>query len=262
MGVIGAAIATVIGQLAAGTAAYLLNRKYNRELKLRSRDLRFDAKIVKDIFAIALPSIVMNSISSFTNYFMNRMLIAYNTFAPNIYGIYMKLLSFVSLPMRGLGGGCVSIIAYNFGANKKARLKQTIRLCIVFCTLISIFGFMLFQAFPRSFLLWFNATQDMLGMGIPAMRIMSLSLLVAGFSIAIASVFQGLLKTKFSMWSSAVRQLVALLPLAYLFSQIQRADLIWWAYPLSDVISLIMCLFFLRHLMKNIVNPIQEAMES
>lgn len=259
LGVAGAAIATVFSQICTGAFAFFLNKHFNKEVKLHISDLKPDFKIIREIFIIALPTIIMNSISSFTNYFMNKMLIAYDTFAPNIYGIYNKLLTFVSLPMRGLGGGCVPIIAYNYGAKKKARLNETIKLCIIYCTLLSVIGFSLFQILPEQCLIWFEATESMLEIGVSAIRIMSISLLVAGFSVAIASVFQGLLKTHLSMWASAVRQLVALLPIAYLFSGIGRADLIWWAYPLSDVISLIMCLFFLRYLIKKIITPMEDS---
>ncbi len=260
MGVAGAAVATVTGQICAAVLAIALNQKRNKELSLRVADIRPDWQVIKPILIIGIPSILMASVGSIMTFIMNKILIVFSSTAVAVFGVYFKLQSFFFMPVFGLNNGMVPIIAYNYGANKKDRMLHTIRLSSIFAAAIMLVGTGIFWIFPRELLFFFDASTDMLNIGIPALRVISLSFIFAGFSIIFASICQALGYSIYSLYISVVRQLVVLLPIAYLLSQIGTLESVWWAFPISEIVALILSIFFLRHTLRKLhwkQNPTQ-----
>lgn len=247
MGVAGAAVATVIGQICAAALAMILNHKRNKELSLRFADIRPDWQVIKPILIIGVPSILMSSVGSIMTFIMNKILIVFSSTAVAVFGVYFKLQSFFFMPVFGLNNGMVPIIAYNYGANKKDRMLHTIRLSCIFAAAIMLVGTAIFWIFPKELLLFFDASTDMLGIGIPALRIIALSFIFAGFSIIFTSICQALGYSIYSLYISVIRQLVVLLPIAYLLSRIGTLDSVWWAFPISEIVALILATLFLKH---------------
>ena len=219
MGVTGAAIATIIGQLLGAGVGLYFNLAKNKELDLSIRNFRPDWGIIKDIYSVGIPSILMQTIGSFLTYFMNNLLIAFTPTAVSVYGIYFRLQSFVFMPVFGLNNGMVPIVAYNYGARNKQRILDTIKTSIITAVIIMLLGFGMFQLIPDKLLALFNASDEMLEIGVPALRIISFSFLFAGFSIIAGSVFQALGNGVLSLITSITRQLIFILPLAYLFAK-------------------------------------------
>lgn len=253
MGVAGAAIATVIGQIAAGILAIILNQKYNHEVRLNFRGFRPSAGIIKKIYIVGIPSIIMQSIGSIMVYGMNRILIAFSSTATAVFGAYYKLQSFIFMPIFGLNNGLVPIIAYNYGAGKKDRLTKSIKLAIIYAVGIMAVGVLIFQMIPDKLFLLFDASEHMLSMGVPALRIISLSFILAGFCIVGSSAFQALGKAFYSMITSICRQLLVLLPVAFLLSKLGNVNYVWWAFPIAELMSLTLTTVFLIHVNKTII---------
>lgn len=253
MGVAGAAIATVIGQIAAGILAIILNQKYNHEVRLNFRRFRPSAGIIKKIYIVGIPSIIMQSIGSIMVYGMNRILIAFSSTATAVFGAYYKLQSFIFMPIFGLNNGLVPIIAYNYGAGKKDRLTKSIKLAIIYAVGIMAVGVLIFQMIPDKLFLLFDASEHMLSMGVPALRIISLSFILAGFCIVGSSAFQALGKAFYSMITSICRQLLVLLPVAFLLSKLGNVNYVWWAFPIAELMSLTLTTVFLIHVNKTII---------
>ncbi|NLP17963.1 MAG: MATE family efflux transporter, partial [Firmicutes bacterium] len=212
MGVAGAAIATVIGQVVAAILAIFFNFKVNKELNLNIRSFRPHRGIIGEIYKVGVPSIVMRSITSVTTYGINNILINFTTTATAVFGVYYKLQSFVLMPIFGLNNGMVPIIAYNYGAKDGKRVTETIRLSIIYAFGIMILGIVLMQVFPGKALALFNASEDMLAIGIPALRIISLNFVFAGFCIVASSVYQAFGNGLLSLITAVSRQLLVLLP--------------------------------------------------
>lgn len=259
MGVAGAALATVLGQILGAVLAVYFNHKKNHEIKLQIRSFRPDRHIIGKIYAVGLPSIIMNSIGSLMIYGLNNILMAFTSTAAAVLGAYFKIQSFIFMPVFGLNNGMVPIIAYNYGARRKDRLMTTIKFSIVYAMAIIFIGLFVMQVFPEALLGMFNATPDMLAIGIPALRIVSLSFLFAGFNIIACSVFQSLGNGVYSMLASIGRQLVVLLPAAWLLSLSGKVELVWWAFPIAEIMSLLLCVIFFAATYKKIIKPLGEA---
>lgn len=258
MGVAGAAVATVIGQIVAGIIAIIINEKKNTEIKLHFKGFKPDGVIIGHIYMVGIPSIIMQAIGSLMTYGMNRILMVFSSTAAAVFGVYFKLQSFIFMPVFGLNNGMVPIIAYNFGASKKDRLVKTIKLSILYAEAIMAVGFLIFQFFPLQLFAMFDASETMLSIGVPALRIISISFLLAGFAIICSSVFQALGNGIYSMLISIARQLVVLLPVAYLLSRLGNVNYVWWAFPAAELISLIMSVIFLILINKKIISRIGE----
>ena len=250
LGIAGAAWATVIGQCVGAVVAVMLNHFKNPEVHLRLRHIRPNGHLMGEITAISIPSIIMSCISSLTCFVMNMILIAYSSTAVAVFGVYFKLQSFVFMPVFGLNNGMVPIIAYNYGAQKPERIHKTIRLGMVYAVAIMVVGLLVFQLIPKELLLMFDASDAMLEIGAPALRIMSLAFVFAGIGIVSGSSCQAFGYSVYSMLISIARQIVVLIPAAYLLSLTGVLRSIWFAFPIAEIFSLILSLFFLRTTLK------------
>lgn len=250
LGIAGAAWATVIGQCVGAVVAVMLNHFKNPEVHLRLRHIRPNGRLMGEITAISIPSIIMSCISSLTCFVMNMILIAYSSTAVAVFGVYFKLQSFVFMPVFGLNNGMVPIIAYNYGAQKPERIHKTIRLGMVYAVAIMVVGLLVFQLIPKELLLMFDASDAMLEIGAPALRIMSLAFVFAGIGIVSGSSCQAFGYSVYSMLISIARQIVVLIPAAYLLSLTGVMRSIWFAFPIAEIFSLILSLFFLRTTLK------------
>lgn len=250
LGIAGAAWATVIGQCVGAVVAVMLNHFKNPEVHLRLRHIRPNGRLIGEITAISIPSIIMSCISSLTCFVMNMILIAYSSTAVAVFGVYFKLQSFVFMPVFGLNNGMVPIIAYNYGAQKPERIHKTIRLGMVYAVAIMVIGLLVFQLIPKELLLMFDASDAMLEIGAPALRIMSLAFVFAGIGIVSGSSCQAFGYSVYSMLISIARQIVVLIPAAYLLSLTGVLRSIWFAFPIAEIFSLILSLFFLRTTLK------------
>ncbi|MDE7444137.1 MAG: MATE family efflux transporter [Lachnospiraceae bacterium] len=258
MGVAGAAIATVIGQIIAGIIAFIINEKKNTEIRLQFRGFRPDLTIIKQIYQVGIPSIIMQAIGSVMTYGMNKILLGFTNTAAAVFGAYFKLQSFIFMPVFGLNNGMVPIVAYNYGAGKKDRLIKTVKLSILYAVALMFIGFAVFQIFPAQLLLLFDASDTMLSIGIPALRIISCSFLLAGFCIICGTMFQALGNGVYSMIVSIARQLVVLLPVAYLLSLTGNVTYVWLAFPIAELVSLGVSVFFLVRINKKVIKHIGE----
>lgn len=256
LGIAGAAWATVIGQCVGAVVAVMLNHFKNPEVHLRLRHIRPNGRLMGEITAISIPSIIMSCISSLTCFVMNMILIAYSSTAVAVFGVYFKLQSFVFMPIFGLNNGMVPIISYNYGARRPERVKKTIRLAVCYAEGIMVLGFCIFEFFPGQVLGLFSASQAMLTIGIPAMRIICLHFLLAGTSIVLSSVFQALGNGLFSLIVSVCRQLFVLLPAAWLLAQTGNVNNVWWAFLIAEIVSVLMSLAFYAHINKTIIVPL------
>ena len=265
MGVAGAAVATVIGQFCGCALALYFNLKKNHDIRLHFKGFRPHWKIIGQIYAIGLPSVVMVAIGSVMTFCMNKILIAYHSAketAATAFGIYFKLNSFIFLPIFGLNNGVVSIIAYNYGAQHRRRMTETIKRSTIYASCIMLLGMSIFLSIPGTLLNIFDATDTLLAVGVPALRIISLSFCMAGASIALTSAFQALGKSLYSMIISIIRQLVFLVPLAYILARygagIGNDDLVWWSYPIAEIAALTVSLLFFRHMYKTLIAKLPE----
>lgn len=263
MGVTGAAVATVIGQFCGCILALIFNLKKNKEIHLQFRGFRPNWRLVGNIYAIGLPSVIMVAIGSVMTFCMNKILIAYHSAketAATAFGIYFKLNSFIFMPVFGLNNGVVPIVAYNYGAQNRLRMVETIKRSTIYASCIMVLGVIIFWAIPGPLLKIFDATDTMLQVGVPALRIISLSFCMAGACIALGSSFQALGKAVYSMTTSIIRQLVFLVPIAYVLARygysIGNDDLVWWSYPLAEIASLLVTLVFFRRLYRTLIAPL------
>lgn len=246
LGVAGAAVATVVGQCVAALLALYFNIKVNHEITLSVKGFRPHAHTVGRIYSVGIPSIIMMSIGSIMTYCMNQILMAFSATATAVFGVYFKLQSFVFMPVFGLNNGLIPILAYNYGAKNKKRIVETLRLAIIYAVSIMVVGTLIFQIFPTALLGFFNASEEMMAIGVVALRRISLSFILAGFCIALGSVFQAFGEGMKSMYVSVGRQLVVLIPVAYLLARTGSVDNVWWAFPIAEIMSLILSLIFFR----------------
>ena len=263
MGVAGAAWATVIGQCLAFALGLYLQQFHNKEVKLTVRGiLRPHAATIRRIYAIGFPSIAMTSVGSVMTFCMNQVLLIFSETATAVFGVYFKLQSFVFMPIFGLNNAMVPIISYNYGALHPDRMKTTMRLSMALGEGFMLIGFAVFQLLPGVLLGFFNASEAMLAIGEPALRIISTSFLVAGICVVCGSVFQAVGQGMFSLIVSVARQLLVLVPLAYLFSFTGKLEVVWWSFPAAEVVSLLMTLFFMARVEKTILHPLAEKAKS
>ena len=248
--VAGAAAATVIGQCTAAAVALAMNLKRNPDLHLRFRFLRFHGPTVKNIYRIGLPSILMMCIGSVMTFLLNRILLSFTTTATAVFGAYFKLQSFIFMPVFGLNNGMVPIIAYNYGAKKPDRVHRTIRLSILTAMCIMAVGTALFECIPGTLLSLFDASDHMLAIGVPALRIIGIHFIIAGFCIPAGSVCQAIGNPMYSLIVSVCRQLVVLIPAAWLLAQTGNLNLVWFAFPIAELMSLLLSSVFLRRTLR------------
>ena len=259
MGVAGAAAATVMGQIVAGILALYFNVTHNPEIQPRLKGFRPSASIIGRIYSVGIPTIVLNSISSVMTFGMNLILGAISTStAVAVFNVYFKLQSFVFMPVFGLNNGMVPIVSYNFGARKRKRLTDTVRFSAILAVGIMLVGLVVIQIFAAPILSIFEASAEMLRIGVPALRIISLCFVFAGFNIICSSTFQALGNGVLSMIMSIVRQLVVLLPAAYLLSLTGEVTMVWWSFPIAELASLTLCLIFLRRIFREVIAPLGE----
>lgn len=262
MGVTGAAIATVFGQIVGGIVAIVLNVRRNRELAFRFRGFRPDGKLCGGILFIGIPSAIMGSIGSFMTYGVNKILFAFGEIgktAAAVFGIYFKLQSFVFMPVFGLNNGMVPIVSFNYGARRADRILQTVRLSAIYAVSIMVVGMAVVQLIPGQLLLLFDASEHMLRIGVPALRIISLCFVFAGFSIVCSSLFQALGNSFFSMIMSITRQLAVLLPAAYVLAHTIGLEAVWYAFPIAEVFCLVIAVIMLRHTYNKVIKPLDET---
>ena len=256
--VAGAAWATVIGQIIGGLLNLYCNLRHNPDIQFRLKGFRPSLPIVRNIYSVGVPSIIMSSIGSVMVFGMNKILIAFTPTATAVFGVYFKLQSFIFMPVFGLNNGMVPIVAYNYGARKPDRILKTIRLSLCYAVSLMAVGFLIFQVFPAQLLSMFEseeATGDMIRIGVPALRTISISFLFAGFCIVPSGVFQALGHGVCSMLVSFARQLVVLLPAAFILSRIHGLDTVWWAFPLADIGAVALSFYFLRQVYCQEIKP-------
>ncbi len=258
MGVAGAALATVTGQVIAALMALFFNVKYNKEIKLSFKGFRPDWNLIGQIYKVGAPSIVVQSVGSVMTYGMNLILESFGV-AQTVFGVYFKLQSFVFMPVFGLNNGMVPIIAYNYGAGKRERVVQTIRSSVFFGVGIMLVGLLVMELFPAQLIGFFNATDELLAIGVPALRTICLSFVFAGFCIVAGSTFQALGNGVYSMIVSVTRQLCVLLPVAKLLSLSGNVNLIWWAFPFAELFSVGLSAFFLVRIYRKVIKNIGKA---
>ena len=259
MGVTGAAVATVIGQCVAGIVAGTCNHKYNHDVSLSFKGFRPDIRLIGHIYAVGIPSIIMQSISSIMTYCMNLILVQFTVTATAVFGVYFKLQSFFFMPVFGLNNGITPIIAYNYGARHRKRMLKTVKVSMSIAFCFTFIGFLAFEFIPKTLLGLFSASEDMLTIGIPALRIIGIHYLIAWFCIIAGTVFQALGKAVFSMIVSIMRQLFVLIPAAYILASIGGLHAVWWSFPIAEIISLIVSVTFLVVINRTIIQKIPEA---
>ena len=250
MEVAGAAVATVAGQIVAAILALILNLRCNPDVHIHPSQVRWDGRVVREIYRVGFPSIVMQSIGSVMVFGMNKILFSFTKTATAVFGAYFKLQSFVFMPVFGLNNGMVPVVSYNYGAARLDRVKKTVKLTIITATAIMAVGFAIFQIAPEQLLAFFNASEEMASIGSVALRIISFSFLLAGFDIIAGSVCQAIGNPFYSLIVSVCRQLLVLLPVAWLLSLTGRLELVWLAFPVSECVSLTLSIIFLRRTMR------------
>ena len=259
MGVAGAAVATVTGQIIAGILAALINYKKNDDIRMQFKGLHLEKEIVGQIYKIGIPSMIMQAIGSVMTYGMNLILISFTSTATAVFGVYFKLQSFVFMPVFGLNNGLVPILAYNYGAGRRDRFVKAMKCGIMYAVSIMFVGVVIFETIPHVLLGFFEASDEMLKIGVPALRIICLSFLPAGFGIVCGTTFQALGNAVYSMLVSMARQLVVLLPAAYLLSLLGSVNYVWWAFPIAEIMSLTMTVIFLIRINSRVIRHIDTV---
>jgi putative MATE family efflux protein len=260
MGIAGAAIATVIGQTTAACVGIFLNLKVNKEINLSWKEiLHPDSSAVARIYKVGVPSILMMSIGSIMTYILNKLLLTFSETAATVFGVYFKLQSFFFMPVFGMNGGIIPVLAYNYGAQKRKRIDEALRFGVILAVSIMLFGALIFEIFPGLLLDMFKADAAMKEIGIPALRIIGIHLPFAAVAISLGSVFQAFSKSIYSLIISVCRQLVVLLPAAWLLAKITgNLNCVWFAFIIAEVTSFTLSIIFFRTVYKQVVAPIKE----
>lgn len=258
LGIRGAAIATVVGQIIAMLLAVFLNQTRNPDIQLTFRGFKPNKRIIARIYEVGIPSIVMQSITSVMTFGMNKILIMFSETAVSVLGVYFKLQSFIFMPVFGLNNGLIPIVAYNYGAANRKRIMDTVKLGIIIAVSIMLCGLIIFQVFTAQLLGFFNASERMLEVGVPALRIISLSFLFAGYCIIVGSVFQALGNGIYSLIVSVARQLLCILPLAYIFARLWGLHAVWYSFALAELISLTFSTILFRRIYVKKIRRLDE----
>ncbi len=257
MGVAGAAYATIAGQIVGACMGLILNIKYNKDIEFMIRGFKPDLGIIGKIYSVGLPTIVMQSIGSVMTYFMNRILAGLDAGAVAVFTLYFKLQSFFFMPIFGLNNGMIPIVAFNYGAHKRKRMVSTIKLSMVYAFILLFLGFLAFEIIPDKLLLLFDTKDDsLIRIGVPALRIIAVHYLLAWFCVIAGSVFQALGNGIYSLIVSVARQLVVLLPAAVILAKIGGLPLIWWCFPVAEVMSLAISALLLRRINREIISKV------
>ena len=257
LGVAGAAYATVMGQVIGSMIGMFLNLTKNPDINFSFRQILSPKKnVIREIYFVGVPSILMMSIGSVMTYLMNRILIVFSSTATAVFGVYFRLQSFFFMPVFGLNNGLIPVLAYNYGAREKKRIVESLRFAMILAMSIMAAGTLIFQVFPTQLLGFFNASDEMLRIGVPALRIISLSFIVAGACIAMGSVFQAFAKSYYSLIVSVGRQLVVLIPVAYLLSKLGDVTDVWWAFPIAEIVSFLLSVVCFRKLYNTTVRTL------
>lgn len=266
MGVKGAAVATVIGQILSMLTGLVFNVCFNKEIKLSIKGMIPDGKLLAKIYKVAIPSMLMASITSVTVFGFNQILLAFNTeaslignTATSFLGIYFKLQSFVFMPVFGINNAMIPIVAYNFGAKQKSRIWKTTKLSVIVAFCIMLVGFIILQSMPRVMLTLFEASEDMMSIGTVGLRVLSVSFLIAGFNIVMSGLFQAVGNAFYSLIMSLSRQIIIALPVAWLLAKTGSIDNIWWSLTVAEALTLFFSLFFLAKTKKMINREIDNA---
>ena len=258
LGVAGAAIATVIGQIVGGTLGLYFNMRKNKEITLSLKGFRPDGYTIGNIYKVGVPSIIMQAIGSVMTYGMNMILITFSATATAVFGVYFKLQSFFFMPVFGLNNGMIPIVAYNYGAGKRSRLIKAIKCSLVYAFVLLFAGFIVFETMPAALLGMFDASEEMLAIGVPALRIICVHFLLAWFCIIAGSVFQALGNGVYSLVVSVARQLVVLLPAAFILARLGGLHAVWWAFPIAEGMSLCASAFFMIKINRKVISKVPD----
>lgn len=254
----GAAVATIIGQILAFLVGIILNQKFNKEVRISFKGFRPDFRIIADIYKIGVPSIIMVAIGSFMTFCLNKILLGFSTTAAAVFGVYFKLQSFVFMPIFGLNNGVIPIVAFNYGARNRKRITSTLKFSCTIAVSIMALGTVLMWIMPETMLRLFDASEDMMDIGVPALRIISTHFVLAGASINLGASFQALGKSHFSTIVSFCRQIIVLLPVAYFLAKTGVLNNVWLAFPVAEVMSLIVSLICFRYVYKTLIVKLDE----
>ena len=258
MGVAGAAIATVIGQIVGGTLGLIFNIRVNKEITLSVKGFRPDAGTIGNIYKVGVPSIIMQAIGSVMTYGMNQILITFSSTATAVFGVYFKLQSFFFMPVFGLNNGLIPIVAFNYGAGKRSRVIKAIKCSLVYAFTLLLVGFIVFETIPGVLLGMFEASEEMLAIGVPALRIIGFHFLIAWFCIIAGSVFQALGTGVYSLVVSVARQLVVLLPAAFILARLGGLHAVWWAFPIAELMSFCASTLFMIMINRKVISTIPD----
>ena len=258
MGIAGAAWATVLGQIVGALLGLYCNLRMNPEISISFRGFRPNGAIIGKIYSVGVPSIIMSSIGSVMTFGMNKILGAFNSTAVAVFSAYFKLESFIFMPVFGLNNGIVPIIAYNYGARKPERISRTVKLGVLYALAIMAVGVALFWLVPRQLLGIFNASDYMLEIGVPALRVISLSFLFAAFGIVTSSVCQALGNGVLSLMVSVLRQLVLILPAAWVLGRVAGLSAVWLAFPFAEIFSFLLSMTFMAYMFRTIIRPMER----
>lgn len=254
LGIAGAAAATIFGQIVASCIGLFLNRKYNSDIHISmKRILRPNPTVIKQIYFVGIPSILMVSIGSVMTYMMNRILEGFSSTAVAVFGVYFKLQSFVFMPVFGLNNGLVPVMAYNLGAAKEQRIREALRFSVIVAVCIMVLGAVVFELIPQQLLSIFNASETMTAIGVPALRTIALCFPFAAVAIVLSSVFQAFSCSIYSLIVSICRQLIVLIPAAWLLSKTGIVDNVWWSYLIAEAVSLTLTIVFFRRVWRKVV---------
>lgn len=259
MEVLGAAVATVVGQICGMALSLFFNVRKNQEINLNVKGFRPDWATIRKIYEVGLPSIIMQSIGSVMVFGVNKILMMFTSTAVSVFGVYFKLQSFIFMPVFGLNNGMVPIIAYNYGARRKKRITETVKLSIGAAVAVMLAGLAVFQLRAEALLEIFDASPDMLSIGVPALRTISLSFLFAGYCIVVGSVFQALGNGVYSLAVSVARQILVILPVAYVFARLWGLNAVWWSIPIAEIVSVVMSTVLLRRIYRLRLAPLEAT---
>lgn len=258
LGVAGAAIATVIGQIVGGTLGLIFNIKVNKEITLTVKGFKPDPGTIGNIYKVGVPSIIMQAIGSVMTYGMNQILITFSSTATAVFGVYFKLQSFFFMPVFGLNNGLIPIVAFNYGAGKRSRVIKAIKCSLVYAFVLLLAGFIVFETVPAVLLGMFEASDEMLAIGVPALRVIAFHFLIAWFCIIAGSVFQALGNGVYSLVVSVARQLVVLLPVAFILARLGGLHAVWWAFPIAELMSFCVSSLFMILINRKVISGIPD----